>query len=64
MNNISGEELLILANTISILLTQDRPVAEIYVLSALFLDIATGMNLIANQREFQRKTANPEEGSA
>jgi hypothetical protein len=63
MNNVSGEELLILANTIALLLVQDRSDAEIYVISGLLLEIASAMNLIANKREFDKKRSTPEEGS-
>ena len=63
MNNVSGEELSVIANAIAILVTQDRKSGEIYVISGMLLAIAASMNLIANQRELLRGNSSSE-GSA
>ncbi|MFA5602240.1 MAG: hypothetical protein WDA21_00665 [Bacilli bacterium] len=52
MKNLSGEEIVILANAIALMIAQGKTTEEINYMTSIVFAIASSMNLIANQRDF------------
>jgi len=63
MANLSGEELVLIANAIAILIAQDRTTDEMFLISSILIATAANMNLIANQRDLAAGKSTPQQGA-